>query len=145
MFAELFFGISFYKRNFDVVFMSKANKKFSYFLNNPAISIAVLVGFLCIQLHSFSHIDLSPLSPNELAHQTENTSSQITGHSTSGEEVILECPDCVLTKHLQADIKQDAVLFLSNALEFSVIYTDAPLLESVDYLFLLRAPPFYTV
>lgn len=107
--------------------------------------MVVLLGFLCIQFHSFSHIDLSPLSPNEQTHQTENTSSQITGHSSSDKETILECPDCVLTKHLQADLQQDAVLILSNAREFSVIYTDAPLFESLDYLFLLRAPPFYTV
>lgn len=105
--------------------------------------MVVLLGFLCIQFHSLSHIDSSSFTLNELDYQTENVSSEITGHSSSDTERTVECPDCVLTKHLQADIKQDAVLFLDNSLEFSVFYTDAPQLESVDYLFLLRAPPFY--
>ena len=122
--------------------MHKKNKAYS----NRFLSIAVLIGFLSLQFHSFSHIDLDKLSSDERAHQTENTTtSQIHGHSSSDEDISVDCPDCVLTKHLQADISQEAIPFHNEDVSFVSGIENSLVFESIHHLFQLRAPPFYAI
>lgn len=108
--------------------------------------MVVLLGFLCIQFHSFSHINFDSLASDKRTQQTQNTDfSQIDEHSSFDEEVAIECAECVLTKHLQAGAEQTTVLFLDNSYKFVLSGTDNHLFEVTDFLFQLRAPPFYAV
>lgn len=108
---------------------------------NRLLSVAVLVGFLCIQFHSLSHVDLTSLSSTE-AHETENTTSQITGHSSSLIDILVDCADCVLTKHIQANVEEDVSLFSDHASGLITAGKKNLLLESSDHTFQLRAPPY---
>ena len=105
----------------------------------------VLVGFLCLQFHSFSHIDLELFSDYGKLHQIENSFSPIDEHPTSDEHDIVSCPDCVLTKHIQAGINQNVVLQSNNWIQVIDVPHGEHVIEFSDHLFQLRAPPVYAV
>lgn len=114
------------------------NNSFSY----RFLSVAVLIGIFCVQFHSLSHIHLASLSSSK-AYQTESSvSSQIVEHSSSDNEILFDCADCVLTKHFQASVEQEASLLLNHASDFITQGNENLLFESSDHSFQLRAPPY---
>ena len=105
------------------------------------LSVAVLLGFLCIQFHSLSHIDLASVSSAK-THQAENTTTQITEHSSFQKGALVDCVDCVLAKHIQANIEENTSLFSDYASGLITIGKEHLLFDSSDHTFLLRAPPY---
>ncbi len=110
------------------------------------VSLAVFIGFLCIQFHSFTHVHIDSFSTTENTHQNELFDShQIAGQSSSDVEELVDCVDCVLTKHLQSNVLLSEFRHLDVSSGLNVSTTDTLLLQLSVNLFQLRAPPVYAV
>lgn len=112
---------------------------------NRFLSFAVIVGFLCTQFHPFSHISHKEYSSIETHHTEYAVSDQKIDLSSPDVYTKVNCPDCILTKHLQVDLQQNIIEHLdTNSIRILSIGTEA-VLDYYDYKFHLRAPPFSTV
>ena len=120
--------------------MTESRKKSLLSLTKSVISIALLVGFLCIQFHSFSHTHLDLFETHNDSHQTKNSS--IDGLVISEGYTTLDCSVCVLTKHLNSDVSQYHSSSLPLSLQVLDINQNEPFSNLDDTLFNLRAPPF---
>lgn len=112
---------------------------------NRVISLAVLVGFLCIQFHSFSHIDLDILVTDHKTHQSENASSHSDDHSSPEKSKHSDCPDCTFAKHLQADLTQSNIFIVSHSFQIVADHLYEPAFEFPHHIYRLRAPPVSAV
>ncbi len=117
------------------------SKKIRQLHQNPIVSMVVLLGFLCIQFHSLSHIHSHSLSASDYSGHSANSTSQISEHSTSYIDVVQDCTDCVLTKQFQADLQQSTIEYFDDK---STNTSSIAVISSVDffnYSYNLRAPP----
>ena len=120
-------------------------KKLSFLLESRAISIAVLVGFLCIQFHSFSHIDFSSIDIEHGIQKTENVLNKLDNQSPEEHDITIECPDCVLAKHIQTDALQSETLQADRSSKILLVSQTKSISYSAYPSHHLRAPPLVTV
>ncbi len=119
----------------------KLAQKITSLSNNPVISMVVLVGFLCLQFHSFSHLG----DHVDYHSHNENTTEQISEHTFHKLEVNVDCNDCVLTKHLYADNINEGFKFIDHKCKFIIAPNNESDFALASHSFNLRAPPSHTV
>lgn len=122
--------------------MKFLNKKSISSIGKQTISLMVLVGFLSIQFHSLSHIDLGIVTNHEISHQTENDFSEHGNHIVQEQSLHVDCPACILTKHLQVDLFHDSPLHVNSSFQVTAIHQLEPAVEFSHHIYQLRAPPF---
>ncbi len=110
----------------------------SFLSNSKVVSAAILVGLLCIQFHSLSHIDFTELIPHN---QSESSYSEIKVPPSGEEKINVECPDCILTSQIQADSNQGVTNALSHSFTKVLLSQNEPLSDSTFLSHKLRAPP----
>ena len=120
--------------------MKKNRKKSLLTLKNRAISLALLVGFLSIQFHSFSHSHFDVLEAHDDSYKVENSTFDTEVNSETYSNVL--CTVCLLTKHLNSDINQYHSSSLPLSLQVLDININEPFSNFDLPLFNLRAPPF---
>ncbi|GAB5409546.1 MAG: hypothetical protein BalsKO_19110 [Balneolaceae bacterium] len=108
-------------------------------------SVVVIVGFLCIQFHSFSHINHKGNFSNEILETENSISDQITDHFLVYKDTKINCSDCVLTNKLHADLQQNTIEYLDRKSIFILKIGSETVFGFSNYLFYLRAPPLVTV
>jgi len=141
--SSFYSSLFFLKINFQL--WNMGSKKWNNWLNtlNKAVSLLVLVGFLSIQFHSFTHIDFH-LHSDSLKDQQEQTSPEFKNSSFNhGKKV--ECPECLLTKHLQIDLPVTGLFEIIDSSQFFGFRFDERNFESNNPYFHLRAPPVHAV
>ena len=125
--------------------MSRYISKHQAFAKHPAIAILVLLGFICLQFHSFIDIhDHAHVKTLELSNSKEDALS-IQNTDESHAEAPADCIECVLTKQLQFNAQTEPVLFINSANGLLSI-TDTAFKAENHFLYVsLRAPPLHTV
>jgi hypothetical protein len=118
-------------------------------LRKQAISLAVLVGFLCILFHPLTHLNIDLFAAHNDVDHTEflyiafndHSSEQHDDHSSEQHDDHTECPECILKKHIQIDLSQNVSLPLNDKFQYIKIYQDSPNYQFAHLSFYLRGPP----
>lgn len=125
--------------------MNTGKKRSLQLFVNRLISLTVLAGFLCIQFHSLSHLDVHSHSNQAEDYSIESSFSNLEEPSYHEERHNVECPECILVKHFQVDIDQKAS-FDSRPAHLCIATKQAePLYASHHHFYLLRGPPVSAV
>ena len=125
--------------------MNRYLGKHQSFAKHPAIAILVLLGFICIQLHSFT--DTHTHAHPETLTLIESKKGSLTIHKKdeSHAEGHADCIECVLTKQLQFNALTEPLLSIKSANGILLTIDTAFEGESHFLYISLRAPPIHTV
>lgn len=121
--------------------MKTYNRKPVLSLWKQAISLAVLVGFLCILFHPLTHLNIDLFAAHNDIDHTEFLYIAFNDHSSEQHNDHTECPECILKKHIQIDLSQNVSLPLNDIFQYIKIYQDSPNYQFAHLSFYLRGPP----
>jgi hypothetical protein len=110
-------------------------------LRKQVISMAVLVGLLCILFHPFTHLSLDLFVSQDDVHQTEHLHIALSNQSSEQHNDHAECPECILKKHVQIDLFQSVSLNPNDLCRFVTVYQHSLYNHFAYLLYNLRGPP----
>ncbi|MEO1023867.1 MAG: hypothetical protein AAFW89_15085 [Bacteroidota bacterium] len=127
--------------DFSIREKSTIAQKFRTLSENRILSVVLLIGFTCIQLHALSHFDLhldSEYGHNNSEPATTEDEAQYRQHEI---EEAFECTYCVLTEHQQSLITQRVDLVVYDFPSFTAVGPTYLTDETTAYAINLRGPP----
>lgn len=103
------------------------NKETNFF--NAVVSLAVLVGFLSIQFHSFVHHH-EDIHDHSEHHDSNHLGDVYFIDDKSDDSLTTECPTCVLTKHVNSVTNNWNLLYSNDShyqlIAYRIDFTKAP-------------------
>lgn len=109
---------------------------------NAAIAIAILIGLLGIQLHSFTHHHPDGHNSHHTEQQVDVFNSDQLLEAPEDETLSADCISCVLVKHSNSVFTQSNYEFIAFSNDNLLCVSSSKTLSSTYSHLRLRGPPF---